>query len=318
MGIPFTFFTVGASFGMMSIGNQMFMPESSPTVPVPVPVPVTVTVETKRRTDNTQHQEEQTQNQEHGRLSTRSTQSEEKTPTIFQQWNTLLSDDRMRNITVLNGGYWFVLSGSQMTLMPLMLVGEQFQMSASHIGGVFAAASVISVICTPIAAKILDSIGQVKAVVPACLAIGATMAIVPLAEHDAMAFLGLFFAWTTAGTLLSAGPTAYVSNISTAQDRGQALALLRTGGDVGMLGGAVVSGALAGLLSSQPEAIALNGIGFCILSCFSGIRLWRREQKLDDDVVEKKKKKEKEKKEKEMEMKMKMEKQEQEKEKEKE
>ena len=177
-------------------------------------------------------------------------------------------------MTLLNGGYWFVLSGSQITLMPLMLVGEQFQLSASAIGGVFAGASVISVVCTPLAAKALDSMGQVNAVVPACAVIGGAMCLVPLAEHDISSFLALFGVWTVAGTVLASGPTAFVSNITSSADRGQALALLRTGGDVGMLGGAVLSGVLAGVLNSQPEAIMMNGVGFVVLTGFSGLRLW--------------------------------------------
>jgi hypothetical protein len=34
------------------------------------------------------------------------------------------------------------------------------------------------------------------------------MAAVPLADHDIATFLALFATWTTAGTLLAAGPTA--------------------------------------------------------------------------------------------------------------
>ena len=164
-----------------------------------------------------------------------------------------------------------------MTLMPLMLVGDQFHLSASHIGGVFAAASVISVVCTPLSAKVLDSVGQVRAIVPACLVVGATMSAVPMAHHDVYPFLALFFTWTTAGTLLSGGPTAYVSNVSKPEDRGQALALLRTGSDVGMLLGAVGSGALAGALGSQPLAIMCNGAAFCLLAGYSGMSLLRLE-----------------------------------------
>ncbi len=178
---------------------------------------------------------------------------------------------------LLSGGYWFVLSGSQMTLMPLMLVGEPFHLSASAIGGVFASSSIISVVCTPLAAKLLDSkVGQVRAIVPACMTIGAAMAAVPfLGATEVVPFLGLFGIWTTAGVLMSSGPTAYVSNITAAADRNQALALLRTGTDVGMLGGAVLSGVVAGM-SSQPDAIMMNGVGFMALVGFAGTRLWLR------------------------------------------
>jgi len=246
VGIPLTFFFVGASFGCLSMANQMFMPESRS--PLPSSPPSKKTAETETETS------------------------------VIHLWRKLLQDDRILNMTILNGGYWFVLAGSQMTLMPLMLVGEQFHLSASSIGGVFAAASIVSVVCTPLAAKLLDSIGQIKAVVPACFAIGACMVAVPMADHELVTFLALFYAWTTAGTLLAAGPTAYVSNITSAEDRGQALAMLRTGGDVGMLSGAVMSGVMAGMLSSEPYAILLNGAGFVVLTGFSGMRLWLRDK----------------------------------------
>ena len=243
MGIPFTFFTVGASFGLISLANQMFMPEPSQTISV----------------------------------QQKESKEDEESASVIEKWKTLMGDPRIRDITMLQCGYWFVLSGSQMTLMPLMLVGDQFQMSASHIGGVFAASSVISMVCTPLSAKVLDSVGQMRAVVPACLIIGSAMAVVPFAHHDVSKFLGLFFVWTTAGTLLSGGPVAYVSNISAPEDRSQALALLRTGGDVGMLGGAVISGALATALGSQPLAIMVNGVAFFAVAGYTGMRLLRNE-----------------------------------------
>lgn len=247
VGIPVTFFTVGTSFGILSLLNHSFMPKSTS---------LTAT------SDNTS--DDNTDNI-----------TGKKKISLRERWGGLLQDTRMFNMTMLNCGYWFVLSGSQITLMPLMLVGDQFQLSASAIGGVFAGASVISVLGTPIAAKMLDSMGQVKAVVPACFVIGAAMTLTPLAQHDIYSFLALFATWTAAGTLLAAGPTAYVSNITSSDDRSQALALLRTGGDVGMLSGAILSGMAAGMLHSQPTAIMINGVGFIVLSGFSGMRLWK-------------------------------------------
>jgi MFS family permease len=303
MGIPFTFFTVGAFFGLMSVGNQLLMPESSPAVPLPA-----ASVAEKRSHSGGVVNKGEPGEAEGSATSTptppnagtdgataaavgaasssgtsRTTNAaSSSSPSVLSQWKRLMGDPRIRSITLLQGGYWFVLSGSQMTLMPLMLVGDQFHMSASHIGGVFATASVISVVCTPLSAKLLDSIGQVRAIVPACLVVGATMAVVPMAHHDVYPFLALFFTWTTAGTLLSGGPTAYVSNVSTPEDRGQALALLRTGGDVGMLLGAVGSGALAGALGSQPLAIMCNGVAFCLLAGYTGAGLLRLEEGTKD------------------------------------
>ena len=85
-------------------------------------------------------------------------------------------------------------------------------------------------------------------------------------------FLVLVFAWTAAGTALSAGPTSYIADIVESTERSQALALLRTVGDVGMVTGAVVSGAVAGQLGEQ-SAMQLNGLVLLGLTSFAGLRL---------------------------------------------
>ena len=244
IGISGSFFLVGGSFGLIAIANQAIMPESAQDKP----------------------------------LSVEGADSKE-TQSTFDQWKELLQDSRIVNMILLNSGYWFVLSGSQLTLLPLMLVGEQFQLSASAIGGIFAASSVVGVIFTPLAAKLLDKVGQVQCIVPACFAIGSSMAFVPLAGHNIMAFLSLFGIWTAAGTLLGAGPTTYLSNITEGSARTQALALSRTGGDIGMFGGAICSGMLA-TVAGQPEAVMANGIGFIGLSSFAAWRLWRTAKNL--------------------------------------
>ena len=100
------------------------------------------------------------------------------------------------------------------------------------------------------------------------------MAAVPLAS-DLPHFLALAATWTTAGTVLAAGPTAFVSNNTAPHERSQALALLRTGGDVGMLAGAVGSGFLAASIS-EPWTIMVNGGAYLGIVAFSGTRLFLR------------------------------------------
>ena len=39
---------------------------------------------------------------------------------------------------VLVGAYWVSLAGANMTLLPLMLAGESFSLSAAEVGGCFA------------------------------------------------------------------------------------------------------------------------------------------------------------------------------------
>jgi hypothetical protein len=174
IGIPGTFFTVGASFGVLSAANQMFMPESSAAVPplqphrtlplAQAPTAAAAAASTLTPTPTSALASAPSSSGAHSsnaapsELGDGSSESGKEAlaslppppplppaPGVLATWTALLRDPRIFYMTLLNGGYWFVLSGSQMTLMPLMLVGEQFQLSASAIGGVFAGASVISV-----------------------------------------------------------------------------------------------------------------------------------------------------------------------------
>ena len=72
-------------------------------------------------------------------------------------------------------------------------------------------------------------------------------------------------------TILSAVPTAYMGDLVSSKQRPQALALLRTAGDVGLLIGAVSSGILSDF-SSIGGAIQANGSLLTMLASLWVIR----------------------------------------------
>mmetsp|Transcript_8935 Transcript_8935/g.10223 ORF Transcript_8935/g.10223 Transcript_8935/m.10223 type:complete len:577 (+) Transcript_8935:100-1830(+) len=201
-----------------------------------------------------------------------------KKETLFDTWKTLLSDKRVSNMMLVNSGYWFVLSGTQMTLLPLLLSGDKFGLSASAVGSIFMGMSMIGVVFTPLAGRLLDSVGRVPMILPACGVIGGAMAATPLVD-DIESFVGLVAVWTAAGTLLGAGPTAYITDIVSPSARAQALALLRTVGDVGMLFGAVSAGYYADIMTQQ-DAMQANGFIFIGLSTFAALRFASISQKI--------------------------------------
>uniref|UniRef100_A0A7S4B6J4 Uncharacterized protein n=1 Tax=Chrysotila carterae TaxID=13221 RepID=A0A7S4B6J4_CHRCT len=79
--------------------------------------------------------------------------------------------------------------------------------------------------------------------------------------------------WSIGGTLLGSAPTAHASNIVGMQNRAQALALMRTAGDVGLLSGASVVGAAATLIGS--EAAMQTTASFLLCSAASYVLLRR-------------------------------------------
>jgi predicted MFS family arabinose efflux permease len=61
-------------------------------------------------------------------------------------------------------------------------------------------------------------------------------------------------------TILNTVPTAHLTNLCNANDRAQALSLLRTCGDVGMLFGASFAGIMASLTSIENTIMCNGGI----------------------------------------------------------
>lgn len=192
-----------------------------------------------------------------------------KKESIVSQWKKISSQSRLHNVMLLNAAYWLVISGSQMTILPLVLVSK-YDLSSAEIGLVFGGMSLIGVLCAQPSAYLQDTYGRINCLMPACALIGACMFAAPMVE-DLHQFLALVGGWTLAGTMVSTAPTAYVSDIVSDKDRGQALAMLRTVGDVGMLSGAIISGRLADLWS-QPEAVQINGALMAVMSGYVGIR----------------------------------------------
>jgi len=161
------------------------------------------------------------------------------------QWAPLMADPRVRNVVIMNGFYWIALAGSQMTLLPLMLTDPSgLAMTATGVGQVYMGMSAIQVFGNPILAKFVDKIGKGPAIVAGSTMIAFSMGILPMCT-DMYQLAGTLAVWATGSTMLSTAPVAYISDTVDDEKRAQAIALLRTGGDVGFLIGAAGMGALA-------------------------------------------------------------------------
>jgi len=166
------------------------------------------------------------------------------------QWVPLLSDTKVRNVVLMNGIYWVALAGSQMTILPLFLTDPSygFALSATQVGKVYMGMSLVQVLGNPILAKLIDKMGKTPAIVVGCTLLSSTMFALPFCTdmtHLATT-LGL---WALGSTLLSTAPVSYLADKVPDDKRAQAVALLRTAGDVGLLAGASASGAIADFYS---------------------------------------------------------------------
>lgn len=204
-------------------------------------------------------------------------ESAEHPPTIresFQsalgQWVPLLSMSPVRNVCIMNGFYWMGLAGSQMTLLPLILTNpDGLAMTATSVGQVYMGMSIVQVLGNPVLAKVVDRVGKVPGIVGGCTLISSAMAALPFcSERYEMA--GVLGVWAVGSSLLSTAPISYVSDKVDDKKRAQAIALLRTSGDVGFLVGASSMGALADWMGSLEVAMqSSSGILFAATGWFA-------------------------------------------------
>ena len=83
--------------------------------------------------------------------------------------------------------------------------------------------------------------------VPGALLVATSISLLPFATETSE-LIGLLSLWGIGSCLWGSTPTAYVADLSTPQNRSQALALLRSGGDLGLMLGAVTAGWMVDLL----------------------------------------------------------------------
>jgi MFS family permease len=179
------------------------------------------------------------------------------------QWTPLLQNPGIRSVMIMNMLYWAALAGSQMTLLPLILTSQDgLAMTATQVGHAYMGMSLVQIFGNPIFAQAADRFGKAPAIVAGCTLISTSMAGLTFCDNHTQLAVALGV-WATGSSILSTAPVAYVSDKVTESQRAQALALLRTLGDVGFLVGAMTSGALADWVGSLDTAMQA-GAGFLL------------------------------------------------------
>jgi MFS family permease len=174
------------------------------------------------------------------------------------QWMPLLRDDKIRSVMLMNGAYWMALAGAQMTLLPLILTNaDGLAMSATQLGSVYMGMSLVQIFGNPLFARYIDRIGKAPAIVAGCALISTAMVGLPFCE-DVTQLAGALGIWSMGSSMLSTAPLAYVSDKVDEAKRAQAIALLRTCGDIGFLIGASGTGAMADWTGSLDVAMHCN------------------------------------------------------------
>jgi len=211
-----------------------------------------------------------------------------------EQWTRLLADKHVRPIVIMNGFYMSTFAAAQLTLLPLLLTGggttatgagaaTGLALSATAMGQVYMWMSINQVLSNPIAGQLADRSGKSAAIVAGGTLTSLAVASVPLVcsygligdsvlDWANWPMLATLSFWSLGGTLLATAHVAAVSDEVNDSSRSQAIALLRTSGDVGYLCGAACAGISADLVGDVGLAMQAGGAVFLGATTWFGFK----------------------------------------------
>jgi len=190
---------------------------------------------------------------------------------MWSQWKDLAKNVSVMRACGFNSAYWMAIAGGQMTIMPLLLTGEHFGLNPMELGSCYAYMSAITVVGSQPAAYVVDHIGANRAILPGAVLTAAGLFAMPL-THGYLDLGAALTSLALGSTILGTAPTAHVSNVVVPGERAQALALLRTSGDVGLLLGASSAGALADWSSMEMAMESSAGV-LAAATMWFGVRM---------------------------------------------
>lgn len=152
-------------------------------------------------------------------------------------------------------GVFSVRAGVRQTLVPLQLT-DVFDVEIAELGVLFTALGLIGMVLIWPAGWAADRFGPKVLIVPTALLISVGIGIVAIANSLPVFIVGLTIS-AIGSSITGPAPAAYVANLVEEEQRGAAMGLYRTFGDIGVVGSPVLSGLLADGLGI-PFAIGAN------------------------------------------------------------
>lgn len=179
------------------------------------------------------------------------TDSSAVTPSRF----ALLRSTDFLAVGLVSTAIFSIRAGVRQTLVPLQL-NQVFDVQVAELGVLFTALGVIGMVLIWPAGWAADRIGRKILIVPTALLVSIGIGIVAFANSLTVFVIGLTIA-AVGSSITGPAPAAYVADLVSGDQRGAAMGLYRTFGDLGV----VLSPVLSGLLSdavSIPFAIGVN------------------------------------------------------------
>ncbi|CAD7950657.1 unnamed protein product [Amoebophrya sp. A25] len=179
----------------------------------------------------------------------------------WNHWKDLWQSVEMKQLLALNAAFWISSAGGHATILPLILIGPQFNLDVGQTGLVFAALAGVQVLGAPPLAFLCDTWGKEKVLVAGASLLAASMGCVPLLSNgldpQAVTVFGL---WALGTAAFGAAPNSLISDIVRPAQRGQGLSMLRTSNDLGYLLGASLTGYFADQLGAEVALASLSAV----------------------------------------------------------
>lgn len=165
----------------------------------------------------------------------------------FSAWYSILrSSADVRTLVGSQAMLYSAVAGTNMTLMPLLLFAEPLNFTAASIGALAAATATLGVVVTQPLAVFADTYGRRTALGLGSVWMGTSLALVPFAGTPALVS-GAIASTAVGQNLLAPSIGALLVDTVVAKDPRlvtQAMSLLRSATDIGMVSGAALVGAI--------------------------------------------------------------------------
>ncbi len=172
----------------------------------------------------------------------------------FNRWSALASREFLA-IGFVTVGVFSIRAGVRQTLVPLKL-NQTFGLEVDELGILFTALGVLGLVLIWPAGWAADRFSRRLVIVPTALAIAAGMALVSVATTLTIFIVGLAIS-AVGSSITGPAPAAFVADLVEPEQRGAAMGLYRTFGDLGVVLSPIVSGWLADA-TSLSVAIGAN------------------------------------------------------------
>ncbi len=181
--------------------------------------------------------------------------------------------DLLRSVDFLAVGFvamgvFSIRAGVRQTLVPLRL-NDAFGLEVSQLGVLFTVLGVIGLVLIWPAGWAADRFGRKIIIVPTAALMAVGMGLVSVADSLTIFVVGLTISAVGSG-ITGPAPAAFVADLVGDEQRGMAMGMYRTFGDIGVVGSPVLSGLLADA-TSIPVAIGANAVFIGAAAVFFGL-----------------------------------------------